>query len=93
MVGVGVVHHSPSRHARPYLVIVDNMIEILIKTPICRWYLMTFLQFNKFISFIKNLHTPKWYQEVTFLIIGASDYRRRFSDPRTLPIIKHCLYL
>ena len=40
-----------------------------------------------------RVQTTKLFPNVTFMIIGASDYRQRFSDPRTLLIIGHCLYL
>ena len=50
-------HHSPPT-TPGYLVTVDNIIEFLIKTSLCRWYLMTFLQFKEVISFVKKPPDP-----------------------------------
>ena len=75
------------------------MIEFVIRTSI----FMTFLQSKNFISFVKK--PPEHYiltknhfsdyrrmQLLAHAIIGLSERRRRFLNPRNLPSIGHCLY-
>ena len=83
-----------SHHPLPCLVIVDTWKydQFQIRTEHGTWW--TFLQFKEFVSFVKNVQTPKLYPKLTFLSISASDYWRtaKILGPPTSLIIGHCLY-
>ena len=91
-------HHSPSRHALLcktwHLTAIQHNGSIPHQNFNCMQVVpdLHYHSSKNSSHLFKNLQAPNFYPKVTLLVIAASNYWRRFSDPPTSMINGVCLY-